>query len=309
MFDLASSTLAATALAASLAAGLAIAPGAASADVNLLVMGEDADPDTIERHNPIFDRVVEALVGEMRAAGVSVYDETAVTMEFYDIGRIRRPDAELISLARSVQIVPIDAVTAFEIHAEKVPSPYEGITDLRLRIAGRVIAIADGLSLGGYEVSYGPGDLPMLPLNCDRACQIAFVGDQAAPIARDVGAALAAQLTAVTRGNTGGADAAPPQRTRAAARRTQSFTLAFKGFDPAEITGYEAYLEVFGGYASHSVVTTTPKLTEFRYETCATAEKLADNLRAMFDRSDAEVWLEGDEDGFTAARMAMPAAD
>ncbi|MCB1358776.1 MAG: hypothetical protein KDK53_20530 [Maritimibacter sp.] len=305
MFHLIRSTLAAVAL----GAGLTCAPVIAHADgVNLLVMGEDADPDSIERHNPIFDRVVQAIAGEMRAAGISVYDETAVTMEFYDIGRTRRPDAELISLARSVEVVPVDAVTAFEIHAEKVPSPYEGITDFRLRIAGRTIALADGLTLGGYEVSYGPGDLPMLPLNCDRACQIAFVGDQAVPIARDVGAALAAQLAAVMRGDAAAADASMDEDPGCGAE-AHTFSLAFKGFDPAEIAGFEAYLVVFGGYASHSVVRTTPTLTEFRYQSCATADRLADNLRAMFDRSAAEVWLEGTEDGFTAARIALPAAD
>ena len=305
MFHLIRSTLAATAL----GAGLVCAPMIAHAEgVNLLVMGEDADPDTIERHNPIFDRVLQAIAGEMRAAGVSVYDETAVTMEFYDIGRTRRPDAELLSLARSVEIVPIDAVTAFEIHAETVPSPYEGITDFRLRIAGRTIAVADGLTLGGYEVSYGPGELPMLPLNCDRACQIAFVGDQAAPIARDVGAALAAQLAAVTQGDTGAADR-PGDEEPGCGAEAHEFTLAFKGFDPAEIAGFEAYLVVFGGYLRHSTRTATPALTEIGYETCAPPDRLADNLRALLDRSGSEVWLEGDENGFTATRIALPGAD
>lgn len=299
MFEFSRWGLAATALAASLFAG---APGPAAADtVNLLVMGEDADLDTIERHNPVFDRVVEAIAGEMRARGFAVYDETAVTMDFYDLDRTRRPDAELISLARSVQIVPIDAVTAFEIHAATVPSAYEGITDLRLRIAGRVIAVADGQSLGGYEVSYRPGELPMLPLNCDRACLIAFVGDQAAPIARDVGAALAAQLERVVQGG------APTDAGPAAGCAAQTFTLVFKGFDPAETARFEAFLTAFQGYAMHRVNAAAPGLTEIGYETCADPERLEKNLRAMFEQTGTEVWLEGDEDGFTAARIAGPA--
>ncbi|MCB1348486.1 MAG: hypothetical protein KDK11_07515 [Maritimibacter sp.] len=304
MFEFARRALAATALAQVVLAGalFAGAAGPATADgVNLLVMGEDADPDTIERHNPVFDRVVEAIAGEMRARGFAVYDETAVTMEFYDLDRTRRPDAELISLARSVQVVPIDAVTAFEIHAATVPSAYEGITDLRLRIAGRVIAVADGQSLGGYEVSYRPGELPMLPLDCDRACLIAFVGDQAAPLARDVGAALAAQLDGVVRGE------APPAGGPAAGCAARTFTLAFNGFDPAEIARFEAFLAAFQGYARHRVQAATPGQTDIAYQTCADPERLEQNLRAMFAQTGAEVWLEADADGFAAARIAGPA--
>lgn len=304
MFDLARAAVATAAL----TAALGLAPAPAAADVNLLVMGEDADPDTIERHTPIFDRVLEAISGAMRAHGVAVYDETVVTLDFYDQSRVRRTDAELISLARSVQIVPIDAVTSFEIHAATVPSAYEGITDLRLRIAGRVVAVADGLSLGGYEISYRPGELPMLPLNCDRSCQVSFVGDQAARIAKDVGTALAAQLAAVTQGTAGvTAPAATPAGAGCSADQN-AFTLAFTGFDPDDIARFEAYLAAFQGYAHHKPLSATPERTEIWYETCADPARLARNLEAMFDRTGTEVWLEGDETGFSATRIAGPAA-
>lgn len=288
------------------ALALAIVPGLAGGEpLNLLVMGEDADLDTIERHTPIFDRVVQAISGELRARGFNVYDETAVTMEFYDLGRVRRPDAELISLARSVQLAPIDAVTAFEIHAATVPSVYEGITELRLRIAGRVIEIRSGLSLGGYEVSYRPGDLPPLPLDCDRGCQIAFVGDQAARIAGDVGAALAAQLAQLAQG--AARPPGPPAIPGCSAPPT-AFTLTFNGFTPQELARFDAVLAAFRGYAHHHPLLTDAATPEIRYETCADADRLERNLRAMFEQAGAEVWLEEDDHGFFASQIAAPAA-
>ena len=298
MFNLARATLA--------AAALALAPGHAAADpLNLLVMGEDADLDTIERHTAIYDRVVQAISGELRARGLVVYDETAVTMEFYDLGRVRRPDAELISLARSVQIAPIDAVTAFEIHAATVPSVYEGLTELRLRITGRVIEIRSGQSLGGYEVSYRPGELPPLPLNCRRNCQIAFVGDQAAQIASDVGAALAAQLTQLTPGTE---SREVPAADPGCGETPNTFTLAFKGFTAQDLARIDAFLTAFQGYAHHRPLVTGSVRSEVWYETCADTERLERNLRAMFEQTGAEVWLEGDEHGFSATKLAAPAA-
>lgn len=298
MFHLAKAALA--------AAALALAPCGAGGDpLNLLVMGEDADLDTIERHTPIFDRVAQAISDELRARGLNVYDETAVTMEFYDLGRVRRLDAELISLARSVQIAPIDAVTAFEIHAATVPSAYEGITELRLRIAGRVIEIRSGLSLGGYEVSYRPGDLPPLPLNCDRGCQIAFVGDQATRIARDVGAALAAQLTQAA---PGGAVAPGAAASPGCTEPRNTFTLTFKGFTAQELARIDAFLTAFQGYANHRPLTTDATMREVSYETCAGADRLERNLHKMFEQTGADVWLEGDEHGFSAVKIAAPDA-
>ena len=44
------------------AVALAFAPGVLAAEgLNLLVMGEDGDPDSIRRHTPVFKRVVPAI--------------------------------------------------------------------------------------------------------------------------------------------------------------------------------------------------------------------------------------------------------
>lgn len=285
------------------AALLALTPAAAPADgVNLLVMGEDADLATVERRSPIFERVRDALAIELRARDIAVYDETAVTMEFYDLGRTRRPDAELISLARSVEIVPIDAVTAFEIYAATQPSPYEGVTDFRIRISGRVIDIASGAALGGYEVSYGPGDLPALPLNCDRACQIAFVGDYAAPIARELGEALAAQLAAAV----DPAVAPPPPGAPACETGpAQRFTLSFAGFSAEDRARIDRFLAVFKGYVAHQPLGPDT----LGYETCAEAATFAANLRGLFAQTGQEVWVEADGAVFSITHLAGPAAD
>lgn len=286
------------------AAALAFSPGALAAEpLNLLVMGEDGDPDSIRRHTPVFERVVPAIAGELRAKGFAIYDETAVTMDFYDLSRVNRSDAELISLARTVQLAPIDAVTAFEIQATVEDSIYEGIKELRLRISGRVVNVQTGQSLGGYEVSYAPGDLPPLPLNCHRACLLGFVGDQAAQIAKDVGAELAVQLAYDT------ATPGEPAATNACDGVPNAFTLTFTGFAPAEMTRIDPFLAAFKGYLQHVPLGSDDAKSDYRYETCADAERLERNLRVMFEQGGMEVWIEGEGEAFSVARIGVPASD
>jgi hypothetical protein len=284
------------------AALLALAPGLLSAEpLNLLVMGEDGDPESIRRHTPVFERVLPAIAGELRARGLAVYDETAVTLDFYDQTRVNRSDAELISLARTVQIAPIDAVTAFEIQASIEDSIYEGIQDLRLRIFGRVVHVDTGRLLGGYEVSYTPGDLPPAPLDCHRTCLMGFVGDQAALIAKDVGAALAAQLT-----NVPGAEV--PATANSCDSAPNAYTLTFTDFTANEMTRVETFLAAFHGYVHHRVLNADDAKRDVRYETCADADRLERNLRVMFEQTGLEVWIEGEGQDLSVAKIGPPAA-
>ena len=81
-------------------AALSFAPAAvAQQQPNLLIMGEDADLDSVPRNSRIFNRVLRAIEAEMQAEGFAVYDETAVTMGITDPGRVGRTDAELITVA------------------------------------------------------------------------------------------------------------------------------------------------------------------------------------------------------------------
>ena len=43
---------------------------------NVLIMGEDWDEDTIPRKSQIFERVIDAVAGQLNKAGFKVIDET-----------------------------------------------------------------------------------------------------------------------------------------------------------------------------------------------------------------------------------------
>lgn len=293
--------LKATALALLVAAGLAWhAPAYAGEQPNLLVVGEDADEDTVPRNSRVFNRVLGALAAEMVQLGFKVYDETAVAMDINPPNRIRRSDAELITVAQRVQQPPIDAIVVFQIYASVQQNPYADIMDLMIRIPGRMIHVQSGQMLGGFEVAFGPKDLPPLPPRCNRDCVLEHIGTQAKQIAHDLGAVLAQKLSMLSPARGSGmptvtepapiagqpAEGVPPQVARGndCTGLTTGYTLVFRGFESPEILQVERYLVAFKGYDHHRPVRTQGRYAEYWYETCADVARLDRNIQLMLEQ-------------------------
>ena len=78
-------------------------PAQAVESPNILVMGEDADTDSVPCSSRVFKRVRSALVNQLHDEGLNVYDETAVSLEDFAQGRCRRTDAEIIDIAKKIK--------------------------------------------------------------------------------------------------------------------------------------------------------------------------------------------------------------
>lgn len=308
-----------TTLAAMAITGFALSPVVASAgeQPNLMIMGEDADTDTVPRGSRIFNRVLLAISGELEAEGFLVYDETAVTMSITNPDRVRRDDAELITLAKRVPNVPIDAITAFQIYASAEKSAYADIMDLRLRISGRMLNVNTGRSLGGYEVSYKPGDLPPLPPNCDRECVLEHVGDQAKRVGADVGSVLAAKLSALsppsnstrasdTTTSTTATVTSDGPKSEQCEGMTTAYTLSLVGFESAEVTQIEEYLVAFKGYDHHRPIQADSVQSDYWYETCSDEARLNRNLRLMAEHMGIEARVAKVSNRFEVTKIRAP---
>jgi hypothetical protein len=157
---------------------------------NIIIMGEDVDKDTVPRNSRVYKRVLDALVNEMNDEGFNVYDETAVTLDDFAQGRVRRTDAEIIDIARSVKRPPIDIAVIYSIYAHAQERGYTN--KLNVRIAGRLLYVPSGRRLGNFEVEM-PENANVEP-NCGRKCVLEAIGRDAAALARDLGAALGRKL-------------------------------------------------------------------------------------------------------------------
>jgi hypothetical protein len=274
---------------------------------NLLIMGEDADLDSVARNSRIFNRVIRALETELQVEGFQVFDETAVSMGVTDPMRVRRTDAELITVARRIQDAPIDAIIVFQIYASTEQNPFAAIMDLRVRIPGRILNAQTGQALANYEIAYGPNDLPPLPPNCSRDCVLEHVGDQARRIAADVGAVLAQQLDYLSPAAPA-ASVTPGSATEphGCVGLTTAYTLTFRGFDSTEITQVEDYLAAFSGYQHHRPMRAGATETTYWYETCSDTARLNRNLRLMAEHMGVEVRLGMVQNRFEMDKIRAP---
>ncbi|MGP6089797.1 hypothetical protein [Antarctobacter jejuensis] len=289
-----------TALTLVLTLSLTTAPVQAGDQPNILPVPEDFDLDTVPGNSRVFERVLRVIITEMQNQGFRVYDQTGVIMGFTNPNRVRRSDAELIAIAQRVPNVPIDVLLPIQIYASAEQNPYiQDVVDLRIRVTGRMIHAQSMQALGNFEVSYGPGELPPLPVNCNRDCVLEHVGEEARRIGADVGAALAIKLDVLSPARPQPqpqppAAAMPAQPAMPAAPAvpyaspctglTTAYTLAFSGFAQDEMTRIEEYLVVFKGYDHHRPVRVTMTSADYWYETCSDVARLNRNLRMMVEQ-------------------------
>lgn len=298
--------------------GLA-APALAQAKPNVVVMGEDADEDSVPRGNRIFQRVIAELAETMNLRGYNVYDETAVAMGFTGPNRVRRRDAELIEVARAVQNPPLDVVAVFQIYASASKSGYSDIVRPEVRIPGRLLNVRTGQSLGSFEVA--GVQLPPLPQGCDRDCLLERVGAEAKGIAGDVAAALTAKLDGVVAPRRGadagpvldGAPGAPPPSPGAVAATPggeacgglpTAYSVKLNGFSAQEVQAAEEYMAAFRCYEHHRPVRASGASAEYWYETRSDSARLGRNLRLMLEHMSAPGQVQFSGNTFVINRVA-----
>ncbi|MBB5763530.1 hypothetical protein ABEV34_01000 [Methylorubrum rhodesianum] len=289
---------------------------------NIVVMGEDADEDSVPRGNRIFQRVIAELSETMNLRGYNIYDETAVAMGITQANRVRRRDAELIEVARAVQNPPLDVVAVFQVYASASKSAYSDIVRPEVRIPGRLLNLRTGQSLGAFEVA--GLQLPPLPQGCDRECLLERVGAEAKSIAADVATALTAKLDGVIAPRRA-ADAGPPaalpnalpnalpgaEPPPAAAAGGEScgglptaYVVRLNGFSPQEVQAAEEYMAAFRCYEHHRPVRSGGATAEYWYETRSDSARLGRNLRLMLEHMSAPGQVQFSGNTFVVSRVA-----
>ena len=243
-------------------------PSIAAEKPNILILGEDADRDSIPRNSRVFKRVLNALSNQLSDEGFSVFDETAVTLDDFVQGRARRTDAEIIDVARSIKRPPIDVGVIFTIYGRYKKLRYT--SKVNSRVEGRLLNVRTGQRLGNFEVTM-PED-QNVPQDCNRDCLLEAVGKQAKELAQDLGAVLTTKLAHIVKDDTDTASNLPT-----------AYTLVFSGFKQDEITDIEEFITAFKGYEKHRPIRTSLRNAEYWYETKSESARLNRNLRRMLD--------------------------
>jgi hypothetical protein len=261
---------------------------------NVVMMGEDADASSVPRTNRVFTRVQQEIMEQMNVRGLQVYDEVAVSMAVTDPGRVRRRDAELIDVARTVSRPPLDVLVIFQIYAAANKSPVSDITKLNIRVSGRMLNVRSGQSLGSFEVV--GQDLPPIPPGCNYDCILEHVGDEAKPIAGEVSAALYDKLSAFIgaapvlaaaplQAPSPAMPAAPMAAAAAAACPGLPNAYVFKltNFAAAEVSEVEAFVSAFSCFETIRPIRQSGSTAEYWYESRIDQQRLTRNLQGMKD--------------------------
>ncbi len=253
---------------------------------NILIMGEDADKGTIARDSQVFRRVLNALSNQLHDVGFDVFDETAVTLENFVQGRVRRTDAELIDIAKSIRRPPIDVVVLFSIYSSTYQHSYT--KKVKARIEGRLLNVQTGQRLGNVELDYPEGW--NAPKQCHRDCLLRSIGDHSKIIANDVGSMLAEKLSWMVNQSDSsvsqdviasqGAVTSPGADT---SHGITAYQLIFDDFTQPEVMEFEEYLVIFSGYQSHRITYGGATRTEYWYKSNIGNAKLSRNLNKLLE--------------------------
>lgn len=275
--------------------GVAMPAVQAAEKPNLLVLGEDHDPDAIPRDSRVFKRVLVSLQDQMSDKGFDVYDETAVTLENFAQGRKRRSDAEIIDIAKTIKKPPMDVAVIFTIYAAVRDVGYT--SKVKVRIEGRLLQVKTGQHLGAFEVK-GPPEWNA-PAKCNRECVIESVGDYAKTLGNDLGSVLAEKLAWIV---------APNQdvtQVKNDSALPTAYNLIFDGFNPAEVMKIEEYLVMFSSYKNHRPTYNSNTKAEFWYESGITSSKLNRNLQKMLAELDIRATVQFSGNTYTVQRISL----
>ncbi len=204
-----------------------MAAGAAAANaqtVKVLVVQEDWDKQSLARNNRIQRAVINTFNNTLNApsyrdalrrygiSGMDVYDETAVTLRFYEQDRVRRRDEELIALSRQIRNPKIDVLVLYTLYARAVQDPYTRIRKLLLSMSYRALDVRSGRFFGGDNIDIDSDGIPLTGCatsatgaEADAFCVKEFVAEQGERLARDAGNELALRLAATLGQKYGGA--------------------------------------------------------------------------------------------------------
>lgn len=247
---------------------------AGAADLpRIMLMGEDADKDSVPRGSRPFKRVMSALVTGLQAEGFNdVYDEGALSGGVPDRGK-RRNVERLLEVARDAGA---DVIVLFTIYWDIEKGSYA--TKLKGRIEGRLLSVFDGRMLGNFERASKKS--VKLPDVCERECKLEALGSLSKRLAQTVAEALRQKLADFVGG---GANA---DADDSSAGPVAEFVIIMDGFNQDERDAMEEMLEEMLEGMSGSVglrpktnEDNGPRYQAYWYTTRARSAKLQRNIR------------------------------
>lgn len=303
----------------------AMTPMAQAATINVLVAQEDWDEDSVERNNRIQNAVLSTLNQTLNApayqselkrygiTGMDVYDETALTLDFYQQDQTRRQDEEIISIARTINNPDLDVVVPYTLYARAVTDPYTGVVKLQMSMNYRALSVRDGRYLAGDNLDIDTAGVPftgcaasLKGTAADPHCVKEFVSENGERLARNAGNKLAIQLAGLLgraygsaapaaggAGGDGGSYAqggggldggTPAVRSSVnCGSIPATFNVTWRGFEQRQINAIEEHMHFWKCALEVDVTDSDFSEITFSYKTRADQQRVLRNIRLMLE--------------------------
>jgi hypothetical protein len=266
-----------------------------SDSVNLLIMIEDADKNSVPRDSQINKRVHASISLQLNQVA-DVYDETSLTLDTYRQGRVRRSDAELLDIARSITRPPIDIVVVLSTYASVTTSEYA--KKARARVEGKILNAKSGQFLDSFEVQ-SPRSWS-IPYACDRqTCILEEMGDEAKVLGDELGLILAEKLNWLLNGEI------EDNRIALATEMFNDYYLTFDGFSAQDMANIEEYLVIFSDYISHRPTQQRHTRTTLLYRSASGTAKLSRNILKLLEELNMRATMNFEGNSFSVKRITL----
>lgn len=249
--------------------GLCLAPLYPARGLELLLVPDDVDTESLENGDPVVRQVL-ALIG--RALGE--YGHTVFNDEWFKrrqrLGkRFMHSAADWLREARRMhsRADALIAVKSYEI------KDHGGNGEaVRIELQARIYSLPHGRVV--YETSLLPRSGRATPIDCDRHC----VASAVAPALETETARLVDELSQhLPRERFG------PRHSRQSKKpKFREYQLTFQGFDTDEMSRVLEYLKAFSGYRKHEFMERNKCRHIVAYLSRASRTKLESNMRRMF---------------------------
>lgn len=290
--------------------------------INVLVVQEDWDEDSLIRNNRIQNAVLNTLNQTLHApayqsvlqrygiSGMDVYDETSLTLDFYQQDRQRRRDEELISIGRTINNPEMDVLVPYTIYARAVTDPYTQVVKLQMSLNYRALNIRDGRWMGGDNLDIDTAGVPFTGcatgINgtpADPHCVKEFVSQYGEQLARNAGNKLAIQLAgslgraygaapstgSVADPNAGDTNAVVSGETMAyqavqgCGNIPTTFQVKWIGFEQRQVNAIEEHMNFWKCALDTDLVESDFSEVTFSYKTRADKARVVRNIRLMLE--------------------------
>jgi len=250
---------------------------------SLILMGADADEDTIPRGSRPFNEVMDHFINILREEGFDdVYNEAASLDDAdeadYDS---RRPLKQLLFSARQSNADP-DVIILVKIYWDLQNRGYA--RTITGHVSGKLLNIKDGRELGTFHKKSRKAK--KLSKTCRRECMLEALGDMARNLSSDVAVVIRQNLEDYMEGGTSTGRGKGP---------VANFTLVMEGFNQDDRDALEEMIEDFprtSGLRIKSNEENTSRTQYYKLKTRAGTVKLQRNLRKAIKKIHARGLVE-----------------